>query len=225
LKTKSCQNCSFAVQPGGFTGQVLVCANRPDWPGQLIRAKPEDYCRNFQSGKKNSPRQKPPPDSDGVRYIPLTQGRFAIVDADDYDWLNNYKWYAHLDGNKYYAYRHIRRTKRRIAMHRQIMNAPKHLLVDHINGNSQNNRKSNLRVCTKAENVYNRRPSRKCRSGYKGVYWNKHHKKWHVRTTKSGRTFYLGSFNDKIEAAIAYDRKAKELFGEFAYLNFPDLAT
>ena len=110
-------------------------------------------------------------------------------------------------------------------MHRQILEAPKGVWVDHIDGNGLNNRKSNLRLCSATENACNRRPVPNCHSRYKGVSWHKRQKKWAVRIAKRGKGIHLGSFDDEIEAAVAYDRKAEVLFGEFAYLNFPDLAT
>ena len=107
-------------------------------------------------------------------------------------------------------------------MHRAILNAPKGLLVDHIDGNGLNNRKSNLRLCTFAQNAHNSRPRRNSSSRYKGVCWHKLKKKWTVSIYKGGKRTYLGYYDDEIEAALAYDRKAEELFGEFAYLNFPN---
>jgi hypothetical protein len=224
LKTKSCQHCIFAVQPAGFTGPVLVCTNKPDCPGKLIRTKPDDCCRNFQARRKTSHRaQPPPPDSEDVRFIPLTQGKFAIVDADDYERLATYKWCASQSGNRIYAVR--RRQNRTITMQRQIMNAPEGLLVDHIDGNSLNNRKSNLRLCSAHQNACNRRPRRNSSSKYKGVSWYKRDKKWQVQIYYNARTIHLGRFDDEVEAALVYDRKATELFGEFAYLNFPGALT
>jgi len=105
-------------------------------------------------------------------------------------------------------------------MHRLIMNAPEGLVVDHIDRNGLNNRKCNLRLCTKAQNVQNSRPRRNRSSKYKGVFWNKLNKKWSASIHKGDKRIYLGGFDDEIEAALAYDRKAAELFGEFAYLNF-----
>ena len=106
-------------------------------------------------------------------------------------------------------------------MHRQIMIAPEGFVVDHIDGNSLNNRKTNLRICTQAQNIHNSRPRRNRSSKYKGVFWDKVNKKWSTNIRKGDKRIYLGGFDDEIEAAIAYDRKAAELFGEFAYLNFP----
>ena len=224
MKTKSCQNCIFAVQPTCFTGPVLVCTNKADCPGELIRTEPDDYCRNFHARRETSHRaQPPPPDSEDVRFIPLTQGKFAIVDADDYERLAKYKWCASQSGNRIYAVQ--RRQNKTINMQRQIMNAPEGLLVDHIDGNGLNNRKSNLHLYTAQENACNRRPRRNSSLKYKGVSWYKRDKKWQVQIYYNARTIHLGRFDDEVEAALAYDRKAAELFGEFAYLNFPGTLT
>ncbi len=106
-------------------------------------------------------------------------------------------------------------------MHRLIANAPAHLLVDHIDHDGLNNRKANLRLCSIAQNNQNSRPNRNAASKYKGVSWAQSCRKWFARIRPNRKTIYLGLFTDEIEAALAYDRKAKELFGEFAYLNFP----
>jgi len=94
--------------------------------------------------------------------------------------------------------------------------------VDHINGNPLDNRKSNLRICTHAENSNNTGPRKNNTSGYKGVYWAKRNKRWLAQITHNGKQVYIGHYKDKEEAARAYDAKAKEFQGEFAYLNFPD---
>ena len=94
--------------------------------------------------------------------------------------------------------------------------------VDHINGNPLDNRKSNLRICTNAENQRNRGVNKNNTSGYKGVCWAKQNKKWKARIKHNGKLIHLGYYKDKEEAARAYDKKAKELHGEYAYLNFPD---
>ena len=105
-------------------------------------------------------------------------------------------------------------------MHSQIMNALEGMVVDHIDGNGTNNRRTNLRLCTRAQNLYNSRP-RASRSQYKGVRFDKRTGKWIAEITHRGRKHYLGAFDNEIEAAQAYDRKAGELFGPYARLNFP----
>ena len=104
-------------------------------------------------------------------------------------------------------------------MHQFIMRPPKGKVVDHIDGNGLNNRRANLRLCTPRQNRRNTRPRRKT-SAFLGV--SRRGSKYLARIKHDGRQLYLGLFDDEIEAARARDRKACELFGEFAWLNFPD---
>tara|TARA_R110000824_G_scaffold396554_1_gene598108 strand:- start:1212 stop:1535 length:324 start_codon:yes stop_codon:yes gene_type:complete len=106
-------------------------------------------------------------------------------------------------------------------MQRFIMDAPKGMQVDHINRNPLDNRKSNLRICTNAENSYNTGPQKNNTSGYKGVSWRKDAKKWTAYIGHAPKS-HLGYFDTPEEAAKARDAKAKELHGEYAHLNFPD---
>ena len=156
----------------------------------------------------------------GAWLIKLTFGKFAVIDAEDYDRVNQYNWCAVEDTHCWYAHT-FKRDGSPMAMHRLILNAPKGLLVDHIDHNGLDNRKSNLRLCTNRQNQQNRRPTRGSNSRYKGVHWCNFHKKFRARITHNGIRLHLGYFEDEIAAAKAYDKKAKELFGEFAYLNFP----
>jgi len=158
--------------------------------------------------------------------IPLNHGKFAVIDSEDWFRVSGYNWRCRLDGNTYYAYTfcRINGRQKRIFMHRLILNAPNHKLVDHIDGNGLNNRKTNLRLCNYTQNAWNRRPAAGGHSKYKGVTWNNNSKKWYVRICKDYKSIYLGCFDNEIEAALAYDRKAEELFCEFAYLNFPESA-
>jgi hypothetical protein len=157
---------------------------------------------------------------DKSRLIPLTQGKFAIVDAEDYEKLNRYKWHAIRQANTFYAVR--RQGNKKIRMHRVITNAPKGLDCDHIDHNGLNNRKKNLRLCTRLQNSRNQRARKGGTSKYKGVYWHKDQKKWHAGISSCGKSYFLGSFDNEVDAAKAYDKKAKVLFGQFACLNFPD---
>ncbi len=159
-------------------------------------------------------------EAEGYGLIPLTQGKFAIVDAEDYDRLNQYQWYACKCKSTFYACRC--EGGKTIRMHREIMRAPKELICDHINHNGLNNRKSNLRLCTHAQNCYNQQASSTGTSKYKGVSWHKCSGKWSARVRRDRKFYNLGDFENEIEAAMAYDKKAKELFGEFAYPNFSE---
>ena len=158
--------------------------------------------------------------SKGVRRIKLSWGKWAIVDADDYERVSMYRWLAVEDGRCWYA-KTLRRDGMRISMHRLILDAPKGLFVDHIDHDGLNNRKSNLRLCTRKQNRRNRRPKPGCTSKYKGVHWCKGRNKFRANIYLNKKAIHLGYFHDEIAAAKAYDKKAKELFGEFAYLNFP----
>ena len=104
-------------------------------------------------------------------------------------------------------------------MHRLILNAKKGEQVDHINRNGLDNRKKNLRLCSHSQNGINRPFQKNNSSGFKGVHKYKYGGKWEVSIEKGGKNFYVGVFSDKKEAALAYNKKAKELFGEFAYQN------
>jgi|SRR5699024_12026504 len=104
-------------------------------------------------------------------------------------------------------------------MHRVIMNPPEGMYVDHINNNKLDNRKSNLRLCTHMQNRHNSVANINNTSGYKGVFWHNQAKKWRVQITTRGKTHSFGLYHDKHEAAKAYNEAAKDLYGEFAYLN------
>jgi len=106
-----------------------------------------------------------------------------------------------------------------VYMHRMIMRPRKSYVVDHIDGNGLNNRRCNLRVCTRAQNQANARP-RGGASQFIGVY--RHRDRWLARATRRGKCYHVGIFKDEVEAAKARDRKAYELHGEYAYLNFPE---
>ncbi len=105
-------------------------------------------------------------------------------------------------------------------MHRVIMAAPEDLFVDHIDHNGLNNCKSNLRLCTPAQNSFNK-PSINGASKYKGIKRDRYEKKWTARVHSNNNTYHIGTFDTEIDAARAYDKKAAELHGQFACLNFP----
>jgi hypothetical protein len=207
------------VKVGGNGKSVLICTNRQGGDGRLTLAERAGWCRNFreEAGLRN--RQVCQPEDKSIRFIPLTKGMVATVDACDYARISRHRWYACKRGEKYYARRQEKR--RYIYMHREICRAAAGMVVDHIDGNGLNNRSSNLRLCTVRQNMWNRRPTGG-RSIYKGVCRRAGKKKWAAQISRRGRRYHVGYFDSEIEAAKAYDKKAKELFGEFAYLNWPE---
>jgi hypothetical protein len=162
-----------------------------------------------------------------VKEIILTQGKIAIVDDKDFDELIKFTWCADKVKGKWYATRGVwyplTKTTRKIRMHQVIMKDlynEHRRYTDHINTDTLDNRRSNLRVCTNSENMRNCRKSNNT-SGYIGVTWDKNRKKWLAQIGFHWQHIFIGRYDDIIEAARAVDNKAWELFGEYALLNFP----
>jgi len=165
------------------------------------------------------------PDAPGpslYKTILLTQGKCTIVDTEDYDWLAQHKWYSHRQRNgDWYAVRNKCENGKKIciSMHREILQPPPDMETDHRDGNGLNNQRSNLRVATTAQNQHNRRLQKEGTSHFKGVCWHRAANKWCARVTIEYQTIWLGLFQSEIEAAVAYNRAALELFGEYACVN------
>ena len=161
------------------------------------------------------------------RRIPLSRGKYAIVDPDDCDTLSRYKWYAVKGGNTFYAVRGqwSKQSKKRltISMHNVIIETPDGYIVDHINHNGMDNRKANLRPATQAENARNARyPKKNTSSKYRGVWYNRQTKKWRATISVDRKRKQIGYFTDERDAARAYDTTAKKYYGQFVVLNFTD---
>lgn len=157
--------------------------------------------------------------------IPLTKGLFAKVDSADLPVIGAYKWHAHSPKiSGFYAVASPTDRRSNILMHRLIMQAAPGQKTDHINGDGLDNRRVNLRACSAAENARNRRkPTDGSTSSlYKGVARNTARKKWVAYIKLDGDQRHLGYFSSETDAAVAYDAAAKELFGDFAFLNFPN---
>jgi len=164
------------------------------------------------------------------RRIPLSQGKYAIVDPDDYHRLSRHKWYVCQRSNTYYAIRGqwSPTLKRRltISMHREVLHVAEGLFADHINHHGWDNRKANLRPATPAENARNALyPKINTTSKYRGVWYNKKKKRWRAVIGINNKRKIIGKFRDEIAAAKAYDQAAKKYHKEFAILNFPNDAT
>ena len=150
------------------------------------------------------------------RLIPLTRNQNAIVDKEDFDWLNQWNWYAcwNVFTNSFYAVR--REGKKVIHMTKQILGCKLKEMPDHKNHITLDNQRKNLRKCTKLQNNYNRRKPKSNTSGYIGVSYREDMKRWIARIGD----IYLGTFTTAEEAARARDEAAKKIHGEFAVLNF-----
>lgn len=226
LPPRNCYHCMFCVTNLVLWARTLLsgfpvigqCVNHVDTPGQW-RPVPSRPCRNFRARPYRTEPPEPPDDS--IRYIPLTRGLHAIVDAEDYEWLSRYKWHVTPSPRSGTFYARRSRGKGGVLMHREIMNPPEGMVVDHINGNGLDNRRCNLRICTQAENSRNSCKHSDGKSRFIGVY--PHRDKWEVIVTHERKDHYGGSFTDEVEAARARDRLALQLHGQFARLNFPEL--
>jgi len=149
------------------------------------------------------------------KHIKLTQGKWAIVDDDDYEALSRQKWYAYQKHSGWYASSTSSRPNRRqLHMHRVIMSAKAGELVDHINCDGLDNRKQNLRICSRAENARNSRIYTNNTSGYKGV--SKNGPGWRATITVENVQHNLGTYKTKIEAFKAYCLAAEKFHLEFA---------
>ena len=151
-----------------------------------------------------------------TKSITLPHGEMALVDDEDFERLNQYKWHV-VHG---YAVRKIGAATPTIRMHREIIKTPADMQVDHINRNRLDNRKANLRVVTKSENLKNKEIYKNNKSGFRGVSWNASKRKWVAQINVNEKRKHVGSFASPEEAARAYDKAAKENYGEFAALNF-----
>lgn len=153
----------------------------------------------------------------GMR-IPLQRGLFTLVSVRDYAIVSRYKWYASKDhkGNFY-----VRETASDCYLHRFILGPQPQEKVDHRNHDGLDNRRCNIRVCTQAQNLRNKRGD-PGKSGFRGVHYHRRDNLWHARISVGNKNVGLGYYKDKLDAARAYDRAALKLSGEFAILNFPE---
>lgn len=228
LCVHSCPLSKWRQMKDKFHGEprLLLCTNHPNHPGELHEVLPVETCRNFKPKRwgricTNPPKRRVRATTNEydpeVRRIHLGNGLFATVDATDYEQVKKYRWYAAPHGRNVYAATNA--NGRTVYMHRMLMKPRKGYVVDHIDGNGLNNRRCNLRVCTPAQNLANKAP-RGGSSQFVGVY--RYKDKWAANVTRQGKCYYLGIFEDEVAAAKARDRKARELHGEYAYLNFPE---
>jgi hypothetical protein len=159
-----------------------------------------------------------------MKEIPLTQGMFAQVDDDWYEYLMQWKWFyrKNLKRNTGYAARTTWPERKQVHMHRVIMNTPLGQEVDHIDRNGCHNWQENMRNCEKGQNQMNQSKRSDNTSGFKGVSWHKQRQKWNAKIYIKGKHKSLGLYQTPEEAARAYDRAAEKFFREYAFLNFPE---
>jgi hypothetical protein len=160
---------------------------------------------------------------DLARFIPVGRNHMALVDESDYARLLVFRWHLNQSG---YAVRvqhsprvRGKRTSAQFRMHRLVLEAPPDLQVDHINGDRLDNRRSNLRLATAAEQRRNEGVVRGGSSRFKGVTWSKERGLWEAQIKHQRKRMFLGRYRDEVLAARAYDETARSLFGEFARLN------
>ena len=150
-------------------------------------------------------------------------GNWAFVSDEDYVLVMKYRWVASLDPKSKKIYGRTESLPR-TRMHVLIMNTKGNnsIVVDHIDGDSLNNQRENLRIATITQNNQNVAKRKNASSKYKGVIWSKQHNKWRVRITLNKKTISFGLYDSEEEAAKVYDLRAKEYFKEFARLNFKE---
>ncbi len=214
--TETCHRCVYAHFDLNLWARTLwsgfplrpTCANRPGSLG-VMREVSGGVCRNY--------REKPADPDARARQIILTNGMIAYVDAADYEEISRYTWCLASGG---YAARS--ENHKWIFMHRQIMNPPEGMFVDHIKGNRLDNTCARLHVCTLSENAQNRPKRANATSRYRGVSYSKKREEWVVALPREANQKFVGAYDDELEAARAYDRAAVLYLNDDAKLNFPE---
>jgi HNH endonuclease len=160
-----------------------------------------------------------------MKQIPLTRGYVALVDDDDFKFVSQFSWHVYIGKSGIYAMAWTRRVngvRLKVRMHKAILPFPE---IDHRDGDGLNNQKHNLRACTRQQNIQNTKARSGTLSPYKGVILERKNGKWRASIMPAnGIRISLGAYFTQEEAARAYDTAAKEHFGEFARLNFPEVA-
>ena len=158
-----------------------------------------------------------------TKEIPLTKGGVALVDDEDYERANQYKWRAQKIKRHWYAFSWVNTPlgREKTTLHRFLLNAKRGEYCDHINMDGLDNRRCNLRIVTNVQNTWNAKKRSKSKSKYKGLAWDKRLNQWQVGIKVDGKRIFFGRFSDEEDAAHAYDEAARKYRGEYARLNFP----
>lgn len=180
--------------------------------GELKR-KQSALCRTCHLVQRFPLRQAiDQPSNIEIRHVPVSRVDFAVVDSSDYQAVSEVRWTV--------SHGYARRcTSDKTLMHRFILKAPRGMVVDHINHNTLDNRRENLRVCTRGENQRNMMIGKHNKSGFKGVHFDKRTKRWVAQIFFNNKIKYLGRFNSPQDAAQAYDKSALLIHGDFALTN------
>lgn len=218
----------FDNQKGMFVARILI-NGKSNYIGKFINEITAAIVydsmvkKNGFDRRLNFPEPEPFNPIPNTRLIRLTKGLFATINSDNFERVNKFKWHAEEGDNTFYATRSIYNNGKKTTMplHRFILGItdPK-IQIDHKNRNGLICTRENMRIATNQQNACNQVGSKNSTSHYKGVYYNKEKHKFTAQIKVDYKSRYIGHFKDEIDAAKAYDAKAKELFGEFAYLNF-----
>ena len=158
-----------------------------------------------------------------MKEIKLNNGNVTVVDDEDYEWLNQWKWEYKYDKRCRTAYverrAYINGKRTTVSMHRIIMGSPKGMQIDHIDHDGCNNQRTNLRICTTAQNQWNARIRQDNNSGYIGVWYDDRRKKWVAEIKANHKHYRLGNFDKAIDAVRAYNEAALKYHGQFATIN------
>lgn len=219
--SQRCGNCVFAQKVEGLDDTKRICKNKAgavDW-WHLVSTG--GICDNYYVSYVAMMAENPDdPKYKDARLIPLGKGRYTLVDQCDFEKLSRYNWFVRKHRRNFYVVRTA--GEKKLSMYRQITDAAKGMVVDHIDHDGLNNRRSNLRVCTAKQNARNSR-SPGGTSKYKGVSRDQYNNKWRAKIYCNGKRINIGNFKNEKQAALAYDKHARKLFGEYAHLNFPDI--
>jgi hypothetical protein len=160
-----------------------------------------------------------------MKELKLTKKHYALIDDADFERVSAWRWKALISGATVYAVRSTRQGN--ILLHRFLLGLPSGHSpeVDHRDSNGLNCQRRNLRVATPSQNqAAKRKTKRLTSSAYKGVCWDKQHRKWKVQLESKGKHINVGLFDDEVLAARAYDASALMYHGDFAYLNFKEVS-